>query len=129
MSLNDPLANALSLILNAEKASKSSCTISSSGVIKCVLNIMKKHGYIGEFKETDKSRGGIIEVKLIGNINKCGVIKPHFSVKIDQYEKYESRYLPAANFGIIIISTSSGLMTHPEAKKKGIGGKLVAYCY
>lgn len=129
MSLNDPLANALSLILNAEKASKGSCTISSSGLTKGVLNIMKKQGYVGEVKETDKSRGGLIDVSLIGSINKCGVIKPHFSVKIDQYEKYESRYLPATNFGIIIVSTSLGLMTHHDAKKKGIGGKLIAYCY
>lgn len=129
MSLNDPLANALSLILNAEKSSKASCTVSSSGMVKGILNIMKKHNYIGEFREVDTGRGGLVEVRLSGSINGCGVIKPNFSVKIDQYEKYEARYLPAANFGMIIVSTSSGLMTHYEAKKKGIGGRLIAYCY
>ena len=41
----------------------------------------------------------------------------------------EKRYLPAKDFGILIMSTSKGIMTHYDAKKKNLGGKLLSYCY
>lgn len=128
--LNDPLANALSNILNSEKLGKSECLIKPiSNIIKNILNIMHTHGYIGAFKEIDDGRGGFIRINLLGKINKCGAIKPRYSIKRDDYEKFEKRYLPAKDFGIILISTPKGLLTHIEAKKKNLGGILLAYCY
>ena len=96
---------------------------------KKVLEMLKQHKYIGDVEEISAARGGILKVNLIGNINKCRVVKPRFSVQIDEFEKFEKRYLPAKGFGIIIISTSKGYMTHDEAKQKKIGGRLIAYCY
>jgi len=128
--LNDPLANALSNILNKENAKTKECLIKpSSKIIKEILNIMKDNYYIGEFKEIEDSKGNMLSVQLLNKINKCGVIKPRFSVKKDGYEKFEKRFLPAKGFGILIVSTPQGIMTNDEAKKKGIGGKLLAYCY
>lgn len=128
--LNDPLANALSIILNSEKIRKTRCLIKPiSNLIKDVLNIMKDNHYIGEFKEMEDGRGSFIKVNLLGSINKCGAIKPRYSIGKDEYEKFEKRYLPAKDFGIIIVSTSSGIIAHKEARKKGIGGRLLAYCY
>ena len=69
------------------------------------------------------------KVELEGNINKCGVIKPRHAVKKDEFEKFEKRYLPAKNFGILIVTTPEGIMTHYEAKERGIGGRLLAYMY
>ena len=66
---------------------------------------------------------------LEGNINKCGVIKPRHAVKKDEFEKFEKRYLPAKNFGILILTTPEGIMTHHDAKERGIGGRLLAYMY
>ena len=130
MSLNDTLSNALSLILNNEKIGKSKCMIKPvSKVIKKVLDIMNENNYIGDFTEIKDEKGNILVVNSLGNINKCGAIKPRYSVKKDEFEKFEKRYLPAKDFGIIIISTSKGIMTHTEAKKKGIGGVLLSYCY
>jgi small subunit ribosomal protein S8 len=37
--------------------------------------------------------------------------------------------LPARNFGFLILTTSDGILTHVEARERGIGGKLIAYCY
>ena len=50
-------------------------------------------------------------------------------MKKDGFEKFERRYLPAKGFGILIVSTSIGMMTNEEAKIKMIGGKLLAYVY
>ena len=130
MTLNDPLANALSRILNDEKIGRNKSNIKpSSEIIKKILEIMKNNFYIGNFEEIEEGRGNTIKVNLLGNINKCGVIKPRYSVKKDQFEKFEERYLLAKDMGILILSTPSGVMPHSEAKKKGIGGKLLAYCY
>lgn len=127
--LYDLLASVLSKILNAETVGKSECLVKRSKMIKKVLTIMNEQGYIGKFKEIEDGKGGILEVNLLGNINKCGVIKPRFSTKKGELEKWEKRYLPAKGFGIIIVSTPKGLMVHEEVKKKKMGGKLIAYCY
>lgn len=130
MSLNDPLSNVLSHIINCERIGKIDCVVRhSSKIIRESLKIIKDGGYIGDFKEIENGRGGLITINLLGNINKCGVIKPRFSVKKNQFEKYEKRYLPSKDFGLIIVSTPEGIMTHYEAKEKNIGGKLIAYVY
>ena len=90
---------------------------------------MQENLYLGEFKEIEDGRGNVIKLHLLGKINKCGVIKPHYPIKKDGFEKFEKRYLPAKDFGIILISTTKGIMIHTEAKKKNMGGILFAYCY
>ena len=128
--LNDPLANALSTILNREKIGKSDCLIKPvSKLIKEILKVMKENGYIGDFKVLEDSRGGYMKIYLLGMINKCGVIKPRYNLKSEEYEKFEKRYLPAKDVGIIFVSTTQGVMAHHDAKKKGIGGRLIGYCY
>lgn len=130
MTLNDTLSNTLSKIEMYESLGKQECIIPvSSKIIKKVLDIMNKHNYLGKYEITKTSKGEILKVNLIGSINKCGVVKPRFSVKKDNFEKYEKRFLPAQNFGIIIISTSQGIMTNQEAKEKNLGGKLIAFVY
>ena len=130
MVLNDTLANALSKILNHEIISKKEVNIfPSSKVIKEVLDIMNNKNYIGKYTLIKENCGEILKLELLGKINKCGVIKPRFSVKSDGYEKFEKRFLPAQNFGILIVSTTKGIMTNEEAKKKNLGGKLLAYIY
>lgn len=128
--LNDPLSNVMSMILNNESVGKSELLIKPvSKVIKEVLKVMKENGYIGDFKEVEDNRGNYIRLSLIGNINNCGVVKPRYSIKSNEFEKFERRYLPAKDFGVLFISTPSGIMTHYTAKQKKTGGRLLAYCY
>lgn len=130
MSLNDPLACTLSNMYNVEKIGKKECLAGvASNLIKGVLTIFKENNYIKNFEVVDDGKAGIIKVYLNGNINKCGVIKPRFSITKTEFVKFEKRYLPAKDLGIIIISTSKGLMTHIQAKEKKVGGRLIAYVY
>ncbi|HME86800.1 MAG TPA: 30S ribosomal protein S8 [Candidatus Nanoarchaeia archaeon] len=130
MTMNDPVSSALSSINNSEKISKLVVTVfPSSMIIKEILTVMNKNGYIGSFEEVVDSKGNRLTINLLGKINKCGAIKPRFSVTLPEYEKFEKRFLPAKDFGIIVISTNKGIMTHTEAKEKKLGGKLLAYCY
>jgi small subunit ribosomal protein S8 len=128
--LNDPLANALSAIKNAETRGKGKCIIRpSSKLIGGVLTVLKDKGYLGNFEYVDDGKAGIFQVELNGNINNCGVIKPRYPIKGNELDKWESRYLPARDFGCLILTTTEGIISHNEARKKGIGGKLLAYIY
>ncbi len=127
---NDPLAAALSKIYNAEKVGKREVVLKpASKMIKQVLGLMNDHQYLGTFEVVEDDKGGELKVHLLGNINKCGVIKPRFSTQQKDFKKWEKRYLPAKDFGIILVSTPQGVMTHNQAKEKNTGGKLLAYCY
>jgi len=128
--LNDPLANVLSYINNHEKLGRKEIMVgNNSKVIRKVLDILNSNTYVGAYTEIDDGKGKLLNISLLGNVNKIGVIKPRFNVKKDDYEKFEKRYLPAKDFGIIIVSTSKGMMTHNEAKEQGLGGRLICYCY
>jgi small subunit ribosomal protein S8 len=130
MVMNDTLSNLMSKLDNAEKVGKNEITVRpASKVIIEVLKKLNENIYVGEFKEDNVSGKKSVNVKLIQKINKCGAIKPRFAVTKDEYEKFEKRYLIAKDFGIIIVSTSKGIMTHTESKEKGLGGRLLAYCY
>lgn len=130
MTLMDPLADALTNMRNNELQGNDSCTIKpASKMIGHVLRTMQKEEYIGEFEFVDDGKAGQFIIELEGNINKCGVIKPRHAVKKDEFERFEKRYLPSKNFGIMIMTTPEGIMTHKEAKEKGIGGRLLAYIY
>jgi small subunit ribosomal protein S8 len=130
MSLNDQLSNVLSQINSYEQVGKKEVvTKSNSKIIKKVLSIMQEYKYLGSLEEIKDSKGDLLRIHLLSTINKTGVIKPRFSVKRETYEKFEKRFLPAKDFGILIISTSQGMMPHTEAKKKGLGGRLISYCY
>jgi len=130
MTLNDPLANVLSHIKNYEKLGKKELsTTNNSKIIRKVLDIMKDEGYIAGYEEISNGKGGLLKITLRGQINNCGVIKPRFKVKVTDYEKFEKSFLPAMDFGIIIVSTNKGLMTHIRAKEQNLGGTLVSFAY
>ena len=128
--LNDPLADALTLIKNAENAGKLECEVTpASKIIGHVLKVMQERGYIGPFEFIEDMDGSRFRVKLNGNINNCGVIKPRHAIKKTDFEKWEARYLPAQDFGTLIVTTTAGVLSHYSAKEIGTGGKLLAYVY
>lgn len=127
--LHDPLADALSSIKNAERAGKESCVTRSSKVIASILKIMQSNGYIGAYELVEDGRGGKFKVELKGKIIDCNAIKPRHPIKAEEFEKWEKRYLPARDVGLLILSTSKGIIDHKEAKQKQTGGRLLAFVY
>ncbi len=133
MVVLDPLANALSTIMNNEmRGHKEAVITPASKLIAMVLRVMQKYGYIGEFEHIDDGRWGKIKVQLLGRINKTGVIKPRIPVKykdLREMPHWLRKYLPSRDIGILIISTPQGVMSHREALERRIGGILLAYVY
>lgn len=122
---HDIVADALNQMMNAKRASKTSVTLKfHSKLLLSVLAIAKLKGYVKEYRVVENE----LKVEL-ADLNGCNAIKPRFMITVDEIEKYTIRYLPAKNLGILIVSTSQGLMTHQTALEKGIGGSLLAYMY
>ncbi|MBU5688420.1 MAG: 30S ribosomal protein S8 [Candidatus Aenigmarchaeota archaeon] len=126
---HDTISDVLSIIKNAEMVGKKECITPASNLVKQMLFIMQKEGYIGKFEFIDDGRSGKFKIELKNRINNCNSIRPRYATKYTEFEKWEKRYLPARDFGIIILSTDKGLMTHKEAKEKKVGGRLIAYVY
>jgi len=127
--MHDIIADIMTVFRNAEHVGKKTCRINhASSMIKSIVEIFKKNGYIAGYKVIDDKKAGIIEIELNGMINDCKPIRPRHSVKKDDYMRFEKRYLPASNVGVMIVSTSEGIKSHNEVKGK-IGGTLIAYVY
>ena len=121
----DVIADALNKMLNASKAGKISLQLARhSKLLVSVLALAKLKGYVKNYR----IENNLLNIE-IGKLNMCRAIKPRFVVKVDEIEKYVQRYLPARDIGMIIISTSQGLMTHNTSQEKNIGGSLIAYFY
>ena len=130
MTAKDTLSNGLTTLMNNEFRNKPSCVISpASKLLGQVLRVLQLSGYVGEFEFIEDGRSGKFRVQLLGRINKCGAIKPRYSVKTDAFENWEKTYLPAREMGILVVSTPSGVISHKEAKQKSVGGKLLAFVY
>lgn len=126
----DPLTNALETIKANEERHKRECVIyPASNLVGKVLRLIQSKGYVGEIEFIDDGRSGKFRVQLFGRINDCKAVKPRFSVKAKDFERWEKRFLPGRGIGYLIISTSKGIITHDVAKENGIGGKILAYIY
>ena len=128
MVVRDWLSSLLNDIMNCKKAGKEeTILIGTSNLILSVLKIMKKNKYLTDIRiEEDKFKKVVIK---LGKINECKAIKPRFYVRKNEFDKYITRFLPSRDLGILIVSTSKGLMTHREAIEKKVGGALIAYCF
>jgi small subunit ribosomal protein S8 len=130
MVQSNPIADAMTAIKNASDTGKAACIVEPAGkLLGSMLRIMQEAGYIGGFEYIDDNRGGQFRVQLNGRINRCGAITPRFNVKVAEMENWESQFLPGKNFGMLIISTSRGVMAHESARRLGIGGELLGYVF
>eukprot|EP00792_Barthelona_sp_PAP020_P005828 TRINITY_DN2817_c0_g1_i2.p1 TRINITY_DN2817_c0_g1~~TRINITY_DN2817_c0_g1_i2.p1 ORF type:complete len:131 (+),score=15.93 TRINITY_DN2817_c0_g1_i2:48-440(+) len=122
------LADALNAIVTAERNGRRQVLIRpASKVVIHFLQVMQKHGYIGDFEYVDDHRSGKIVVQLLGRINKAGAISPRYDIAHEEIEKWVNNLLPSRQFGKIVLTTSMGIMDHDEARRRHTGGKVLGY--
>jgi len=120
----DIVSDGLNQIINAKKAKKNRVILKRhSRLLREVLDIAKKDGYL------DYSVDGNELTVEIKKLNELKAIKPRFTAPVEKINYYVRRFLPAKNFGFVIISTNKGLMKHSEAEEQNLGGCLIAYIY
>ena len=120
----DIVADGLNMIMNAKKAGKKEVVLKKhSKLFRSILDIAKESGYLDYTVDGREFR------IVIDNLNEIRAIKPRYTVAVNKLNFYVRRFLPARDFGFLIVSTSKGLMKDKEAQEKNIGGCLIAYMY
>ena len=132
MVVNDPIADMLTRIRNAQVAKHDSVTLPSSNTKKSIAKILLNEGYIKSVDYVEDGHQGSMKIILKYVEGKQPVIaglkrisKPGLRV----YASCEELPRVLGGLGIAIISTSKGLMTDKEARKNAIGGEVLAYIW
>lgn len=127
----DPIADMLTRIRNASKVKKSEVIFPFSKIKFAITKILEKEGFVGKVERLGNDYDEI-KVNLKYKKNKQPVISCLKRVSKSGCRVYVSKdKLPKVlgDFGIAIISTSQGLMTNKEARKKGLGGEVICEIY
>ena len=130
----DPIADYLTRIRNANRASHRIVEIPSSKIKKDITKILFDQGYILSYKfEETTNKQGIIKIALkYDKFTKEPVIKKLQRVSKPGLRKYSgSQNIPRVlnGLGINIVSTSKGLMTGKKAKRENLGGEIICSVY
>ena len=132
MSTTDPIADMLTRIRNANMVGHESVDVPASKMKKSIAEILLKEGYINGYDLIEDNKQGIIRIQMKYGANKERVItgikkisKPGLKV----YAKTGDIPRVLGGLGIAIVSTSQGVITDKEARKKNIGGEVICYVW
>ena len=126
MSLQDPIADMLTRIRNAQKAAKQSVTMPASRQKVRIATVLKDEGYIGDFKLSgDQLKQLTIELKYYQGKPVIEQVKRISRPGLRIYK--ESSDLPSVRggLGVAIVSTNKGVMTDKTARAQGVGGEVL----
>ena len=132
MVMNDPIADMLTRIRNAQVAKHDVVVLPASNAKKAVAKILLAEGYVKSIDFVDDGPQGSIKITLKYVGGKQPVIAGLKKISKPGLRVYaEGAALPKVlgGLGIAIISTSKGLMTDREARKQMIGGEVLAYIW
>ncbi len=127
MSMTDPIADMLTRIRNAVRAGHEKVDVPASKLKLNIANLLKEEGFINSHRVIKDGKQGIIRITLryhkgvpvLSNLQR--ISRPGRRIYVDKDEIPVIR----GGLGVAIISTSNGVMTDADAKKKGIGGEVV----
>ena len=132
MQITDSIADMLTRIRNANSAKHETVQIPASNMKKAIAQILVDEGYIKSFKVIENGQQGIIEIALKYGPNRSQVLtglrrvsKPGLRI----YSSCEDMPKFMNGLGVIILSTSKGIMTDKDARKQNVGGEVLAYIW
>jgi small subunit ribosomal protein S8 len=134
MTMTDPIADMLTRIRNANTAMHDTVKMPASKLKKSLADILESEGYIGGFDITPSTTGpgSVLEIKLkyapdrtrtIGGIRR--ISKPGLRI----YAQADRMPRVLGGMGVAVVSTSQGLMTDREARKRRVGGEVLCYVW
>jgi small subunit ribosomal protein S8 len=132
MGMTDPIADMLTRIRNASKAKKKWVDIPASKLKKEVARILAEEHFIDRFKYLEDEKQGDLRLYLKYDNDEAPIIKGIHRVSKPGLRRYSrADELPRVlnGLGIAIVTTSSGVMTDRDARKKGVGGEVICYIW
>lgn len=127
MTMQDPIADMLTRIRNGQQAKHQQVVVPSSSVKEDILRVLKDEGYIRDFSvNVDENNAKTITIDLKYYHSKPVIerIKRVSRPGLRIYKTVKDLN-PIPGFGIAILSTSKGIMTHVSAKKENVGGEVI----
>ena len=131
MSRVDLISDVFTIIRNASCIKKQVENVPSSSVIKSIVEILKREGYIENFKFIDEKKQGIQRIYL-KYINEKPAIKNLTRISkpgLRRYVKKDKIPFVLRGRGIALISTSRGILTGKQARKEKVGGEVIGYVW
>ena len=132
MQITDSIADMLTRIRNANSAKHDTVQIPASNIKKAIAQILVDEGYVKSFKVIEDGKQGVIEIALKYGPNKSQVItglrrvsKPGLRI----YSNCDDMPRVQNGLGIVILSTSKGIMTDKDARKANVGGEVLAFVW
>jgi small subunit ribosomal protein S8 len=134
MTMTDPIADMLTRLRNANTAMHDDVTMPSSKVKEALAELLKKEGYIEDFTTADNPDrpGQLLTVTMKYSPERARIIsgikrvsKPGLRV----YTKSDSIPRVLGGLGVAVVSTSQGLMTDREARKRRMGGEILCFVW
>lgn len=132
---SDPIADMLTRIRNSNSVFKESVEIPASNLKKSILDILKREGYISDYKFIEDGKQGVLKVnmkykgerrnkdKVIDGILKVSKAGRRVYVKSDEIPSVKG------GLGIAIISSSKGVITDKQARDYKVGGEVICYVW
>ncbi len=131
--VEDKIADMLTRIRNANQLKYDTVDVLGSKVTESIARILKEEGYISDYKVNKSTSGNTItlslkyshgkKVRVISGLKRISKSGLRVYVNHDELPKVLN------GLGIAIISTSEGIMTDRDARKKGLGGEVLAYIW
>jgi small subunit ribosomal protein S8 len=131
MAVTDPVSDFLTRIRNASKAKKVKVEIPSSKMKAGLAEILKKNGYIYDYKIDEDNKQNVISVllKYSDGVPAINGLKRISKPGLRIYKKSDELPRVLNGLGTAVISTSKGLLTEKEARRQDTGGEVVCYIW
>jgi small subunit ribosomal protein S8 len=132
MVMTDPIADLLTRIRNANQMKHAVVEIPASKIKAEILSVLKSEGYITDYSVVSSGVQGTIKITLkylVNNERAVRGLKRISKPGLRVYAKTDEMPRVLNGLGIAIVSTSQGIMTDREARKKQVGGEVIAYIW
>ena len=131
MAMTDPIADMLTRIRNANQMKHPTVDVPASRLKLEVLRVLKEEGYISDYEKKEDNKQGVITVTL-KYVEKERVIKGIKRISkpgLRVYAKKEELPKVLNGLGVAIVYTPGGVMSDREARKKNLGGEIIAFVW
>lgn len=126
MSMSDPIADMLTRIRNGQSAHKAEVAMPASNMKQSIAKVLKDEGYISDFTVSEGAKPElIVSLKYYGGKPVIEAIKRISRPGLRIYKSKDELPKVLNGLGIVIVSTSKGMMTDRAARSAGVGGELI----
>jgi len=131
MNVSDPIADMLTRIRNASQARHEEVLVPTSRTKLAIAKILRDEGFIEDFSQSQEGPTAVMHIKLkyVGKVPVVSGLKRISKPGLRVYAPKTEIPRVLRGLGLVIVSTSQGIMTGTQARKGQLGGEILAYVW